>query len=190
VTFKALLFAHLLLLTGCPGVAQTTSRTARTDHFWAVLDEASRTSSNCESVASRLEQRLRALPDSALEEFAQEWATWWAGSYTWDLWGAAYLINGGSSDDGFEYFRGWLLTRGSARWRLASTNPDRAFEDVAPGTEAECEDIMATLPTVYAERFGRDAPRSSYGTPSGEPWTEENLGPRFPRLARRFGPSE
>ena len=25
-------------------------------------------------------------------------------AYRWSLWGAAYVINGGCSDDGFEYF--------------------------------------------------------------------------------------
>ncbi|MFL6076856.1 MAG: DUF4240 domain-containing protein [Mycobacteriales bacterium] len=34
-----------------------------------------------------------------------------AESYQGDLWGAAYLINGGASDDGFDYFRGWLIAR-------------------------------------------------------------------------------
>jgi hypothetical protein len=28
-------------------------------------------------------------------------------SYRNDLWAAGYLINGGCSDDGFDYFRGW-----------------------------------------------------------------------------------
>jgi hypothetical protein len=29
-----------------------------------------------------------------------------------DQWGAAYLANGGCSDDGFDYFRGWLIGQG------------------------------------------------------------------------------
>jgi hypothetical protein len=35
-----------------------------------------------------------------------------ADSYQGDLRAAAYLINGGASDDGFEYFRGRLITQG------------------------------------------------------------------------------
>jgi hypothetical protein len=30
-------------------------------------------------------------------------------AYRTDLWAAAYLINGGASDDGFYYFRCWLI---------------------------------------------------------------------------------
>lgn len=187
--FRIIGLISLLLFVCSYGEAQTPVSTARHDRFWAVLDEASVGTPGCEAVTGRLDKRLRALPDPELEDFAQEWAAWWATSYTWDLWGAAYLINGGSSDDGFEYFRGWLLTRGSARWRLASKDPDTAFDDVAPGTEAECEDMMGTLPAVYEERFGRPAPRINYQDPTGQPWTEENLGTRFPRLEQRFGSS-
>jgi hypothetical protein len=42
-----------------------------------------------------------------------------AQSYRLDLWGAAYLVNGGCSDDGFDYFRGWLLRQGRATWQAA-----------------------------------------------------------------------
>jgi hypothetical protein len=28
------------------------------------------------------------------------------------MWVAAYLMNGGCSDDGFDYFRGWLIAQG------------------------------------------------------------------------------
>lgn len=47
-----------------------------------------------------------------------------AESYRWELWGAAYLINGGCSDDGFDYFRGWLLGQGRATWQAALADPD------------------------------------------------------------------
>jgi Protein of unknown function (DUF4240) len=38
-----------------------------------------------------------------------------ADSYRDPLWAAAYLVNGGCSDDGFEYFRGWLIMHGGQR---------------------------------------------------------------------------
>ncbi|WP_257985173.1 DUF4240 domain-containing protein [Bacillus sp. T33-2] len=33
-------------------------------------------------------------------------------SYQSRLWGAAYVIMGGCSDDCFDYFRGWLISQG------------------------------------------------------------------------------
>ena len=34
-----------------------------------------------------------------------------AEAYRWDIWAIAFIINGGCSDDGFEYFRGWLVRK-------------------------------------------------------------------------------
>ena len=31
-------------------------------------------------------------------------------AYRTDLWEVAYLMNDGCSDDGFDYFRGWLIS--------------------------------------------------------------------------------
>jgi hypothetical protein len=49
-------------------------------------------------------------------------------SYREDLWGAAYLINGGCSDDGFDAFRGWLMTQGRTVFARAVAEPDSLAE--------------------------------------------------------------
>jgi hypothetical protein len=38
--------------------------------------------------------------------------------------GAAYIIDGGCSDDGFEYFRCWLISRGKETFIKLKANPD------------------------------------------------------------------
>lgn len=49
---------------------------------------------------------------------------------TWDLWGAAARICGGwCSDDGFDYFRLWLIGQGSATYEHAVASPD-SLDDV------------------------------------------------------------
>ena len=46
------------------------------------------------------------------------------------------MINGGSSDDGFHYFRAWLISRGQAVYEAAVANPD----SLAGLTEPERDD--------------------------------------------------
>ena len=177
----------LALATSSAATRSSTRASTVQSHFWAVIDRARDGSSDCEKVSNRLEQQLKALADPALEEFAGAWSDWWGTTYSWDMWGVAYLINGGSSDDGFDYFRGWLMTQGSRRWAKVLQGPDSAFDDVTPGTVAECEDIVVVLPNVYEGRFRRAAPDPGQREPNGQEWTEETLKSRFPRLARRFG---
>jgi len=44
------------------------------------------------------------------------------------LWAAAYVINGGCSDDWFDYFRAWLTAQGRTIFMAALKNPDSLSE--------------------------------------------------------------
>ena len=51
-----------------------------------------------------------------------------AEAHDWNLWGAAYLMKGGCSDDAFDYFRGWLVAQGRRTWERALRDPDTLAE--------------------------------------------------------------
>ncbi|MFD8951587.1 DUF4240 domain-containing protein [Streptomyces xanthophaeus] len=44
------------------------------------------------------------------------------------LWAAAYLAHGGCSDDGFDYFRGWLIAQGCDVFERVAADPDALAE--------------------------------------------------------------
>ena len=183
-------FLLAIILLAAPASAQAFASDPESDgFFWGVLDGVAFSGGTCQEFAGRLERSLSGLSNADLTRFAGAWARWWHDSYRWDLWGAAYLINGGASDDGFNYFRGWLLTRGSDKWDHTSRDPDSAFDDVQPGTMAECEDVLRALPTVYEARFQEGAPEVGNREPLGTAWTEQDLPKRFPRLSHRFAGS-
>lgn len=66
-------------------------------------------------------------------------------AYRTGLWAAAYLMRGGCSDDGFDYFRGWLLAQGRAVWEGAVAAPDSLADlGLDPDEdEIECEDFLS-----------------------------------------------
>lgn len=49
-------------------------------------------------------------------------------SHTWLMWGAAYRIFGWCSDDGFDYFRMWLLSLGRGAFARVVADPDLLAE--------------------------------------------------------------
>jgi hypothetical protein len=83
-----------------------------------------------------------------------------AASYRTDLWAAAYLINGGCSDDGFDYFRGWLITQGAEVFHRALADPDSLADHqvvaaaASEGEELECEEILYATGHAYLELTG------------------------------------
>ena len=121
-------------------------------------------------------------------------------AYTCDLWGAADVIHGGCSDDGFEYFRCWLVSRGRRVYEAALADPDSlAQQDVRPGpwNVWEFEQIYYVAKEVFTEKGGegdvRDhsEPEAGMGGPgpTGErfPENEEQFARRYPKLWQRFG---
>lgn len=61
-------------------------------------------------------------------------------SYTSEMWCAGYIINGGCSDDGFEYFRNWVISRGKEVYYKAKENSDSLIEEIEKyEIEEECE---------------------------------------------------
>lgn len=45
-------------------------------------------------------------------------------TYNSHMWCAGYIMNGGCSDDGFEYFRLWVISRGREVYENAKADPD------------------------------------------------------------------
>src|SRR5262245_2064059 len=94
------------------------------DAFWTIVDDARSEAVDDEEFLEAIESRLRALKSDELVEFEGHFTELRAESYSWELWGAAYLMNGGCSDDGFEYFRAWLIAQGREIFETALKDPD------------------------------------------------------------------
>jgi hypothetical protein len=136
------------------------------EQFWALIEAAKAASGgDCKRQAAQLVAALRQRsPDDILAYHRVELELM-AESYRWDLWGAAYLINGGCSDDGFDYFRGWLLTQGRATWEAAVADPDSlaAHPQVRARSRQEawagslwCERVLGAAYDAYQAVTGQE----------------------------------
>jgi hypothetical protein len=113
-----------------------------------------------------------------------------AQAYTVDLWGAAYLINGGASDDGFYYFRCWLIGMGREVYEAAIANPDSLADVVDPKSIAET-DIYAAAHQAWMAVTGKSdtdfyPARKEHAELQGEDWDfddDAEVRRRLPRLA-------
>jgi hypothetical protein len=167
--------------------------------FWEYIETArADAGSDSDRQMALLVERIAALPEAEIMEFERAFSARFNESYSWDLWGAAVLINGGASDDGFDYFRGWLISKGGAVYENALKDPDSladvlTADDVSEGG-VETSGMLYVGMRAYEKRTGRElyddmadtsAPVSPLPPePGGEPWEDDaELDTRFPRLA-------
>lgn len=170
------------------------------DRFWQIIERAARSDGDSDAHAETLRVVLRELSAEEVISFEVAFRRYLNEAYKWDLWGAAYVVHGGCSDDGFEYFRRWLVSRGRDVYEAALADPDSLAQlEVRPGSDDvwEFEEIYYVAKDVFEEKGGegdvRDysEPEAGMGGlgPSGDPFEEdeEHLAKRYPNLWRRFG---
>ncbi|MGW1060034.1 DUF4240 domain-containing protein [Micromonospora rubida] len=170
----------------------------RTDDFWQLIDAARAGGGGAAGPVAARAVALLAERDAAdIVGYAQHQRRVMAASYRADLWGAAYLINGGASDDGFEYFRGWLITQGREVFARAVADPDslaalpQIRQAALTGEEFEAEQMLTVAGEAYRKATASELPAVPE-TPYpelGEFWDfddEEEAQRRLPKLAALF----
>lgn len=183
----------------------TCSGLVDTGRLWALIEDARcqvpevRDSRN---VAARATALLSAYPPGEIIAAGPVLWQLLVDSYRSPLWAAAYIINGGCSDDGFDYFRGWLLMQGREVFERVLSHPDTLADLPVTWAERfsmaplECEEALYIASLAYRQATGEDYPKLVFTTryPDLDPeWDFDfddsaEMARRLPRLAARcFG---
>lgn len=166
--------------------------------FWAIVDGTREASGgDPEEHAELLIDRLAQLdPDSVLD-FARHFEARYNRAYRWDLWGAAWVLLDGASDDAFDSFRCWLIGQGREIFEGAVHDPDSLadlLDDFDEETGGDGEDLGYAADEAYEQLTGTVIPDLGLppapSEPEGVPVDFENLqslARSYPRLWERFG---
>ena len=93
--------------------------------FWTLIDNARKDGRGMqEGMCEALAEALTAMNANEVAGFDRVFRELQAAAYRWDLWGAAHVVDGGCSDDGFEHFRNWLIGMGRRTYDAAMAEPD------------------------------------------------------------------
>jgi hypothetical protein len=172
------------------------------DRFWALIAEALELAdgddaeTRAESQAEHLVEILKQRSTPEIEDFERRFMTLMNESYRWDLWGAAYIIHGGCSDDGFDYFRAWLIGQGRDVYQRALKDPESLLEIALREPDPkqvvfEAESLLYAAAEAYEARTADDldvpVPQRA-SEPAGKPWEEDELPEKFPKLWAHFAP--
>jgi hypothetical protein len=158
--------------------------------FWELIDAArDAAGDDVQDRVNGLEQALLVLHADEVREFQRQYEQLLERAHRWDLWGAATLMNGGCSDDGFRHFRDWLISEGEAVFEAALADPD-SLAGVEQAGEFELESFGYVAAEVYEQMTDAEMPRGrsvESESPAGRAWEEDQLPALFPRLAAKYG---
>lgn len=171
----------------------------RTDEFWAVvaLATADRPGSPDE-VAKRAAAELATRDPEEIVAWDRHLGRVMVASGTEDLWAAAYLINGGCSDEGFDAFRGWLIAHGRETVARAVKEPDSLADMPAvrsaadSGAVFEADEVLSIAAQAYELATGGPLPPSETQRTrpdAADLWdfdNEDEMRRRLPRLSALF----
>ncbi len=153
--------------------------------FWKVIENAKMASPNTGYRPKALRAVLEELSPDEIQSFQEVYIAQVYEAYTWPLWGAAYVMNGGCSDDCFDYFRDWLISEGQSVYEAALRNPE-TLADLPRIDEVELEEFRYVADEAYESKAGR-AMEPTYppfpGDPAGDSWDEDTVDKLFPKLA-------
>jgi len=115
-----------------------------------------------EEMYEPLVETLSKLSDDEIIKWGQIFNLYQKKSYNDRLWAAAYVINGGCSDDGFDYFRGWLMAQGKDVFLNALRDPDSLVELELECGEAEFEEMLYVDTSAYFKKHNLNGEYDRY----------------------------
>jgi len=164
------------------------------DDFWEMIQKSKKLNEEANGAdttdayeqAVILGKLLRGLEPTEIESFYRIYDELRLEAYDNRLWAAAYIMKGGCSDDGFEYFRGWLITRGREIYERALADPESLVSELSKDSYYECEEMLSVAFEAYEEKVGSeipDGPDVEWDL-KGDEWDDEKLDELYPKLSK------
>jgi len=139
---------------------------------------------------------LQRLTDRDLVDFIHVFHAVMTRLYSWRLWAAAYVINGGCGDDAFIDFRSWLISCGRAVAEAALAEPE-TLADPGLSPDAASFELFGYEPIdEFMRRSGGVRSKPTYNVPIDPPsdpdWRFDfddavEMRRRLPKLMEQFG---
>ena len=127
------------------------------DLYWKFVQESLEETNDQDEQEAFLISRLQLLQPADIIGFRLRTDKLLYDTYNSEMWCAAYIMNGGCLDDGFEYFRNWVISRGKAVYYEAKNNPDTLIEQVSDELDSyEFESFWYVALEAFEKKTGKE----------------------------------
>lgn len=155
------------------------------DLYWSIIDKSLKHTNDQDSQEQFLIKEICSLTPKQMIGFRLRTDKLLYDTYNSAMWCAGYIMNGGCSDDGFEYFRNWIISRGKAVYYKAKQNPDSLISEVDEEAEMyDFESFWYVALEAFKQKTGKELydyiDEDNFKTKEGQypsfefTWQEEN----------------
>ena len=169
--------------------SDTTKQIMEEDDFWKLIDKSRSISNNdYQTQISSLKTILLTLEPGDIEKFDNTFTALLAASYDYKVWGASYVINGGCSDDCFDYFRQYLIGHGKEKFYQTIKDPESCASWIKSEEEDNWEGLQSPAMEAFKQKTGKNIPKTYQPKfeLKGKPFDEETVTKQYPKLAKKF----
>ncbi|HLK27946.1 MAG TPA: DUF4240 domain-containing protein [Puia sp.] len=169
--------------------SDTSGQIMNEDDFWGLIDKSRMAANNnYQTQITCLKTILLTLKPTEIVKFDNTFTALLAASYNYNLWGAAYVINGGCSDDCFDYFRQYLIGHGKDKFYETIKDPESCAEWIKSEEDDNWEGLQYSAMEAYKLKTGKEMPRTYQPKfeLKGKPFDEKTVIKQYPKLAKKF----
>jgi hypothetical protein len=169
--------------------------------FWQLIDDAKKASGGDQTLQEKeLISGLEKLAPEEIVEFECILREYLIEADDFGIMAAQKILDGYVSDDGYLYFRCWLVGQGESVFRAALDKPD-TLAAVLDAPYQDFEELLYVATVAFQKRTGKleedeTFPREiaaargldydSGSVTKGEDWTESQLPKLLPKLWKKF----
>lgn len=125
--------------------------------FWNIVDSSVKNTQNQEAQELFLVNEIEKLTPKQMIGFRLRTDKLLYDTYNSEMWCAGYIMNDGCSDDGFEYFRNWIISRGKEVYYKAKENPDSLISEFVAGEDYyDFESFWYVALTAFENKTGKE----------------------------------
>jgi hypothetical protein len=135
---------------------EKTAEMLNEDQYWKIIDLSLKNTKDQDEQEQFLIKEIGKLTPKEMTGFRLRTDKLLYDTYNSEMWCAGYIMNGGCSDDGFEYFRNWVISRGKDVYYKAKKNPDDLVTQVNEETEVyEFESFWYVALEAFTKKTGK-----------------------------------
>ena len=162
------------------------------ERFWSLIAEAfNKAKGEFGAQQEEMKKLLNAMGPQEIIYFDNRFRELRGRAYDWQIWAAAYIIQGGCSDDAFTDFRGWLISQGRDFYYKTLSDPGSLVGIASEKIQVDWEGMGYVAPTVFEDLTGETIPAQFIENQNikGKEWNEEDeeeLKKMFPELWAKY----